>query len=98
MTESHEQKRQRFLELRAKYDVDQLDLSFLKDHYISDYEIMILHKVLKGKASRDIAEELNRSPFAINNYRRNIRKKLYLEKNTDVYLMIYEHHDAKQSL
>lgn len=51
---------------------------------LSDRELEVLRLLAQGKSSREIADLLFISPRTVQNHRANIKKKLNLEKTTDL--------------
>ncbi len=89
--ESYRDKKQHLNTLMEKFDVDELDFSFLSKYYISDYECILIRGLLQRKTSREIAEELNRSHVAINNlFQKVILRKMALKTRLDLIIFIYE--------
>ena len=60
----------------VKQSADLMDDDFIRRYKLSPREIEIIHFIKKGKASKEIAENLFLSIFTIETHRKNIFKKL----------------------
>mgnify|MGYP006897111076 CR=1 FL=1 len=74
---------------REKYDTELLNLDFLKEFDISDYELMIIKNFMEFKTTKDIALDLDRARPAIDHIFKVILRKLALKNRMDLRFLIY---------
>jgi DNA-binding NarL/FixJ family response regulator len=63
---------------------------FEKNYKISDREKEVIHLIKKGYSSKSIAEHLNLSFHTVESHRKNIYKKLKINKMTDLIRLLAE--------
>jgi DNA-binding NarL/FixJ family response regulator len=66
---------------RQKHSQDQIELS----ETLTNREREILQYILEGKSSKEISEMLSLSVITVYNYRTNIKNKLGIRKNIDLF-------------
>ena len=73
--------------------VDSIGKKQLEDQHelLSDREMLVLHYIAKGKALKEIADDLTLSVNTVSTYRSRILKKLSLKNNSAIIRYAIEH-------